>query len=439
MLSIIIPMYNVAAYIEHCLDSVVQQPRFSDIEVIIVNDGSTDEGLQKVESYVSHFKNIRLLHKKNGGLGSARNFGLRHATREFVFFLDADDWIAANAIERLLGIIETNPVDIIKFNHCRVTPQGFQTIERATVPANFTNVLSGASPSSACFQIFRTGLFLQYDLFFDENIYYEDVALIFKIYHKANKIINIEDVIYFYLYRDGSITASYSDKKLNDLFFGYETALDYIKLEGLINVHQDDLCLRLVRLMVYAIKKIFNTPERADVVKKIIDKFSEHYVIDDVLLKLAKIDMKVASDFYRFVCNGYYNYLSNIRQRDQLCQDFVYMNNFRLSENINELCNYFRCVVALHERYAIYGDGLIAKLVKTVTDKPPIAIIDRTFQNSETKENILHCTLSDASALDVDVILVTTLGRERDIQQQLQQLGVPAEKIKIFQSEFLFF
>jgi|GEM_PF-4132336 len=439
MLSIVIPMYNVAQYIEHCLDSIVQQPRFKDIDVIIVNDGSTDDSLQRIEPYVSTFENVKILHKPNGGLGSARNFGLRHCAGEFVFFLDADDWIADNAIERLLNIIETTPVDIIKFNHCRVTPEGFKTLERATVPANFTNVLSGASPSSACFQVFRTDLFLQNNLFFDESIFYEDVALIFKIYHKAKIILNISDVIYFYLYRYGSITASYSDKKLNDLFFGYEIAVDYVKQHGLIEIHQDDLCLRLVRLMVYAVKKIFNTPNCADDIKKIIDKFSEHYVIDDVLLKLAKIDIKVASDFYRFVSNGYYNYLSNIHQRGQLCQDFVYMNNFRLSENINELCNYFRGVAALHERYAIYGDGLIAKLVKTVTDKPPVAIIDRAFQCSETRENVLHCTLSDASSLDVDVILVTTLGREHDIQQQLQQLGVPAEKIKVFQSEFLFF
>lgn len=90
--SIIIPVYNVAKYLHRCLDSIVNQT-FKDIEIVIVDDGSTDESLRVCEEYKYIDNRILLIHKDNGGLSSARNKGLEYVSSKYVIFVDSDDYI----------------------------------------------------------------------------------------------------------------------------------------------------------------------------------------------------------------------------------------------------------------------------------------------------------------------------------------------------------
>ena len=90
--SIIVPVYNVEEYLERCLDSLVNQT-LKDIEIIIVNDGSTDGSKEKIQKYINKYKNIVYLEKENGGLSSARNYGIPYAKGEYIGFVDSDDYV----------------------------------------------------------------------------------------------------------------------------------------------------------------------------------------------------------------------------------------------------------------------------------------------------------------------------------------------------------
>lgn len=101
LVSVIVPMYNVEKYIDECLNSLVNQT-LKDMEVIVVNDGSSDNSVNIVEGYVKKYPDIvKLVHKENGGLSDARNFGVKYATGKYIGFLDSDDYIEYNMYEMM--------------------------------------------------------------------------------------------------------------------------------------------------------------------------------------------------------------------------------------------------------------------------------------------------------------------------------------------------
>ena len=113
-ISVIIPVYNVEEYLEQCLDSVINQP-LEDIEVICINDGSTDNSLEILEEYAKKDYRIKIINKKNEGIGVARNIGIDHAKGKYIIFLDSDDWLKNNAFKNLYDIIILDNIDILIF------------------------------------------------------------------------------------------------------------------------------------------------------------------------------------------------------------------------------------------------------------------------------------------------------------------------------------
>lgn len=114
MISVIIPVYNVEPYLRKCLDSVINQT-YQDLEILCVNDGSTDNSLDILEEYATLDSRIVVFSQENGGLSAARNTGLRNAKGDYVYFLDSDDYIDLNAIERLHSLAEEKSLDVIMF------------------------------------------------------------------------------------------------------------------------------------------------------------------------------------------------------------------------------------------------------------------------------------------------------------------------------------
>nr|WP_223225772.1 glycosyltransferase [Lactobacillus gasseri] len=113
--SVIIPVYNDEKYLRQCVDSVLAQT-YSDLEIILVDDGSTDHTPEICEKYREKYDQIRVLHKKNGGVGSSRNAGLAIATGEYVLFVDHDDWLDKHHIEDLYNLAVKNKADIAAGN-----------------------------------------------------------------------------------------------------------------------------------------------------------------------------------------------------------------------------------------------------------------------------------------------------------------------------------
>lgn len=116
LLSIIVPMYNCAPVIVRCLDSIDYQ----DCEIIVVNDGSKDNGAEIVEKYAATHPNVRLINKYNGGVSSARNVGIQEAVGKYISFIDADDYIVSGGLERIVTLAEEHNADVVKFKNKNV-------------------------------------------------------------------------------------------------------------------------------------------------------------------------------------------------------------------------------------------------------------------------------------------------------------------------------
>ena len=123
LVSVIIPVYNVEKYLEECVNSVINQT-YKNIEVILVDDGSTDSSGDICDEYVMFDSRISVLHKANGGLSSARNAGMKKASGEWIYFLDSDDFLELDMLSHLVNLATRKQADIVFFDACSFTDDG---------------------------------------------------------------------------------------------------------------------------------------------------------------------------------------------------------------------------------------------------------------------------------------------------------------------------
>ena len=229
LLSIIVPVYNVEKYLSKCLDSLlVQGISISDYEIIIVNDGSTDRSLVIAESYCQTNSNIRVISQSNKGLGGARNTGIRSSEGKYLFFVDSDDTIQKNTLKPLLEFMESKKLEVLRFNHEAVDEDGkiIPKTKNATKNTVFSEkIVDGETFLSeylgwACYVwafMFDASFIKSNALFFEENLYIEDVEWIIRLMPKVNRICSLNLLVYYYLQRLGSITQSVQTEKRNKL------------------------------------------------------------------------------------------------------------------------------------------------------------------------------------------------------------------------------
>lgn len=216
MVSVIIPIYNVQDYLARCIDSVLAQT-YKDLEIILVDDGSHDTSGDICDEYDLKYRHVRVIHKTNGGLSDARNAGLEVAQGEYVTFIDGDDYVHPNFVEALLHTIETTGAQIAACTWQELkdgdTPRkvnlekaGCKTYTQSE--AINTVFFQGELNHSACSRIFEKQLFD--DLRFPEGALYEDLAIIYPLLRKVDKVALLKAPMYYYMHRAGSILTTMS-------------------------------------------------------------------------------------------------------------------------------------------------------------------------------------------------------------------------------------
>lgn len=228
-ISIIVPVYNVEKYVDRCLDSLINQS-YKNIEIIIVNDGSTDNSMKVVEKKYKNNDKIRIYDKKNGGLSSARNYGLGKATGDYYLFVDSDDWLELNCIEELVNIIKKGNADIIEFGYKLVSDNSvlstakFENCEIEPKENILGEFFFGTQIIDiVCNKIYNKNLFI--DLRFVEGKIHEDYMITPELLFKCNKIVIIDKVFYNYYQRSDSITQKpFSEKNFDRIFAGKHVA-----------------------------------------------------------------------------------------------------------------------------------------------------------------------------------------------------------------------
>lgn len=234
-ISIIIPIYNVEKYLSQCLDSVINQT-YHNLEIILVNDGSTDSCPQICEEYAAKDNRIKVIHKQNGGLSDARNAGLKIATGDFISFVDSDDLLSFGFYEALVRTALDSNADIAECGFYK-----FEENEEVNLSKNSTGnppeifdteialklLMEGPLSVVVWNKIYKKEIIS--DILFPINRINEDVYWTYKVFGKAKKIVKIQDELYFYRQQSASIMGEkYSLKRLDGLE-AFEERILYIK------------------------------------------------------------------------------------------------------------------------------------------------------------------------------------------------------------------
>ncbi len=311
IVSVIIPVYNVEKYVEKCIISVLNQT-YKNIEIIIVNDGSTDKSEEIILKYVKEDRRIRYISKENGGLSSARNKGIETATGDYICFIDSDDWIAVNFIECLLSRIEQDKSDISICNIKHVYSDNIDNNEKIPnyhIDINETinnktalqYLFNGKKyQNHAVNKLYKLNLFKDNNIRFPENRIYEDAFTMYKLLYKAKKISLCNEYLYFYLKtREGSILNTKFNQKRLDLL----DAMVEISKEQFIkkmNIHDEFQEFYLTNLcgLFYYIFPYYNLKTRKewkDNIRKIqiheSKKISKGYIKNKQLSLVKKIQV----------------------------------------------------------------------------------------------------------------------------------------------------
>ncbi|MYL47793.1 glycosyltransferase, partial [Virgibacillus halodenitrificans] len=221
LVSVIIPVYNAASYLNDCLVSVLKQT-YNNLEVIIINDGSTDNSVDTIKSYVEKDKRFKIFNQPNKGLGYTRNRGVKLSKGEYLFFLDADDIIPEDAISMLAKAIETNNSSfatgkVVRFNSKRryIPPRHLEySLYKNSMLTNITQSPQLLQDSIACNKLWKKSFIEENKLTFLEGKLYEDLNFTLKAYVLANKIEVLDKIVYFWRVREDENKSSITQNQM---------------------------------------------------------------------------------------------------------------------------------------------------------------------------------------------------------------------------------
>lgn len=253
--SVIVPVYNVEKYLAKCLESLVSQT-INPIEIIVINDGSTDSCKNIIDEYVKRYPNmVHGYDKINGGLSDARNFGLQYCSGEYVGFLDSDDYVTPNIYEKLYIQAKLNDSDIVACDYYKVY-SGKQVLVKAKKADTKKEML--IEPLAAAWnKIYKKDILINSKITFPRGLIYEDTEFYCKLIPFINKIDYVPEALVFYVQREGSIANTQGRQTeqiiniLNNiivhyrnmgLYDSYYTELEYLYLRIIFGSSMERMC-----------------------------------------------------------------------------------------------------------------------------------------------------------------------------------------------------
>ncbi|MDO4926953.1 MAG: glycosyltransferase [Turicibacter sp.] len=285
LISIIVPVYNVERYLNQCLDSVIKQD-INNIEIVVVNDGSTDGSLKICKEYSKKYNYVKLISQKNAGLSEARNTGIKNSCGKYIIFLDSDDFWMPQSMNKIIPQLSSD-CDLLLLTATKLYDEnidkinGFEQYERSKIynqsKVDALKYLSSISkfPVSACTKIIKRQLILDNELFFMKGLLSEDIDWSIRLLEKIETIDVCNQPFYVYRKtRQDSITNSISEKSVNDLYFiidKWMTLYQENKVEEYTRDYVVELCAyELLILMAnsYRLDKV----KRKEIFKKIKQK-----------------------------------------------------------------------------------------------------------------------------------------------------------------------
>lgn len=282
-------MYNSQKYIEKCLTSIANNIKSdfeNQVEVIIINDGSKDNSQSLVENFIenSNLKNFKLINKENGGLSSARNTFIEVANSDYIWFIDADDYITENSIEKVLSEINLDPVDLFIYPYDKYTEDykfiaknsTFDYKDKDISKFSGKKLLTKENKDLLLFEgssvrfVIKRSLFIDNNLRFKLGILYEDTNLFPKLATKVTTFKYVDFVTYIYVIRQGSIMRSKNIQQYRSIMYVLDDMTDYFIKENLYDEYKDELEFIQTRHIYYMYNNVFKVDESSDVLKELL-------------------------------------------------------------------------------------------------------------------------------------------------------------------------
>lgn len=246
LISVIIPVYNVAPYLRQCVESVRRQS-YTQLEILLVDDGSTDGSGELCDTFQREDTRIRVIHQPNSGLGAARNAGIRQARGTYLLFVDSDDWIYSSMAETLYQAMIEHQADVVLCDADVVEENGC-FIERmsSNLPSDQCIALSDLPrllfvPHVTWNKLYRRELFFKEELCYPPRAWYEDFRVTTKLYAQAKRIVYLTKPLYCYRVRKGSIQQSDNLDRRREKIEAMDDILSFYKKKGLLDQYRAEL------------------------------------------------------------------------------------------------------------------------------------------------------------------------------------------------------
>lgn len=319
MISVIIPIYNVEEYLDRCIESIINQT-FKNLEIILVNDGSTDNCLDICKKWLKIDKRIKLIDKKNGGLSDARNAGMKIAQGEYISFIDSDDSISKDFYEIMYTILLKNNSDIVECNiidvYDNIKPKDNNLSD--FVEKNYTSfeaikelVKNNDFHQTVWNKLYKKSVISNIN--FPYRKLHEDEFFTWKVFKNCTKLTKINCSLYHYYHRKGSIMeTNYSLNRLDALDARLER---YVDLKLLYPSLEKELKISIVFPCIFSMQKVLNMEDKQSVMigKRKIEKIYNAAKLNRLEMKQLSLKLKIwlyLSNYSVTLCAKIRNFLN---------------------------------------------------------------------------------------------------------------------------------
>ncbi len=280
--SVVVPVYNTEKYLVKCLESLVKQT-LQDIEIVIVDDGSTDNSSQIIEQYRCSYSNVKVFTKENGGQATARNLGITKCSGEYIGFMDSDDYVALDMFENMYQRAITENADFVECNYRYVKVNGQEELELKTygdVRPYLDNRDMFFNPLvSPWNKLYKAELLQNPMIYFPEGYIYEDTSFFIKAIPYIKKSVYVNEPYVTHILRDSSTMNINKSKKIGDIFYVLEDIINCFQQNKLDEAYKNELEYFCVKIL------LCSSLER---ISKIQDKKLKKQFVENTLLMIQR-------------------------------------------------------------------------------------------------------------------------------------------------------
>lgn len=333
LITVIIPVYNVEPYIRRCLDSVISQT-YTDLEILLVDDGSTDLSGTICDEYAISDERIKVIHKENGGLSDARNVAIEQMKGTYVTFIDSDDWVSPRYVELMYLALRESGSNLVICDHIRGNDVHYRFDERIPLDHSDSSrrlqlleCLHAVTYTSeealhrwhgeykdietfAWGKLYQSRLFLESGIRYPKGYYYEDTIVTHRLYAQAGTVTYIGPKLYYYYQRSGSIMNSFSVKQMKDMLYMQELRLKWFRTHSYMDAYWR-LYSKVIKYYMLNYVKVQDPSIR----KELLKRFRKKYHRKNLRLRFSDRILFTCFDGVHSVIAWFYQAAGNIRRR----------------------------------------------------------------------------------------------------------------------------